>query len=306
MINETKDTKEVTDDSNTINLNTNNKSDLDKNKFGTDTNSNSEIKKNNIQNIKINNIQKKIDYEEEEKNEILNKVEENIKEIKEIKEKESDMAKKGMKLLKNYKIIEKQEKLENLITDEEKPKSGDSTPITQENKKIKIPLIKIINDSNDSSSENKNSKEEIKPKNKFSTIFKNPSKFTEDLLNQIVNEIILSEIKSPKIKLLPNKKYKFEKFIKKSSNINNNNSSQSNNSLANSCNSAGNIRDIHQSRSSLSQISLHEDLFSLNDSLNSNYSVYSVFNKTIKDKKKEHSLKLYLNKIAPKLIQRTY
>ena len=59
-------------------------------------------------------------------------------------------------------------------------------------------------------------------------------------------------------------KYKFEKFIKKSTNLNNNNSSQSNNSLANSCNSAGNIRDSHHSRSSLSQISLHEDLFSLN------------------------------------------
>ena len=142
-----------------------------------------------------------------------------------------------MKLLKNYKIIEKPEKLENLITDEEKPKSLDGTPITQEKKKIKIPLIKIINDSNDSSSENKISKEEkekeeIKPKNKFSNIFENPSQFTEDLLNQIVNEIIFSEIKSTKIKLLPNKKYKFEKFIKKSTNMNNNNSSQSNNSLA--------------------------------------------------------------------------
>ena len=92
-------------------------------------------------------------------------------------------------------------------------------------------------------------------------------------------------------------------MIKNSSNINNNNSSQSNNSLANSCNSAGNIRDIHHSRSSSqSQISLHEDLFSLNDSLNSNYSVYSVFNKTIKEKKKEHSLNLYFNKICPKLI----
>ena len=312
VINDTKDTtKEIIDDSNTFNLNTNNKSDLDKNKLGTDTNSNSEIKKNNMQNMKINNIQKKIDYEEEEKNEILNDIEENnnnieIKEIKET-EAESDKNKKNMKLLKNYKIIEKPEKLENLITDEEKPKSLDGTPITQEKKKIKIPLIKIINDSNDSSSENKISKEEkekeeIKPKNKFSNIFENPSQFTEDLLNQIVNEIIFSEIKSTKIKLLPNKKYKFEKFIKKSTNMNNNNSSQSNNSLANSCNSAGNIRDVHNSRSSLSQISLHEDLFSLNDSLNSNYSVYSVFNKTIKDKKKEHSLNLYFNKICPKLI----
>ena len=298
VINETKDTKEVTDDSNTINLNTNNKSDNEKNKIGIDTNSNSDIKKGNIQNIKINNIQKKIDYEEEEKKEIKILIEES----KEIAEKEPEIPKKNNKILKNYKIIERQEKLENLITEEEKQKSEEDINLIPEQKKIKIPLIKIINDSNESSTENKNSKEEMKPKNKFSNIFENPSKFTEDLVKEIVNNIIFSEIKSTKIKLLPNKKYKFEKFQKKSPNFNNNNSSQSNNSLANSCNSAGNIRDSHHSRSSLSQISLHEDLFSLNDSLNSNYSVYSVFNKTIKDKKKEHSLNLYFNKICPKLI----
>ncbi len=298
VINETKDTKEVTDDSNTINLNTNNKSDNEKNKIGMDTNSNSDIKKGNIQNIKINNIQKKIDYEEEEKKEIKILIEES----KEIAEKEPEIPKKNNKILKNYKIIERPEKLENLITEEEKQKSEEDINLIPEQKKIKIPLIKIINDSNESSTENKNSKEEMKPKNKFSNIFENPSKFTEDLVQEIVNNIIFSEIKSTKIKLLPNKKYKFEKFQKKSPNFNNNNSSQSNNSLANSCNSAGNIRDSHHSRSSLSQISLHEDLFSLNDSLNSNYSVYSVFNKTIKDKKKEHSLNLYFNKICPKLI----
>ena len=298
VINETKDTKEVTDDSNTINLNTNNKSDNEKNKIGIDTNSNSDIKKGNIQNIKINNIQKKIDYEEEEKKEIKILIEES----KEIAEKEPEIPKKNNKILKNYKIIERPEKLENLITEEEKQKSEEDINLIPEQKKIKIPLIKIINDSNESLTENKNSKEEMKPKNKFSNIFENPSKFTEDLVKEIVNNIIFSEIKSTKIKLLPNKKYKFEKFQKKSPNFNNNNSSQSNNSLANSCNSAGNIRDSHHSRSSLSQISLHEDLFSLNDSLNSNYSVYSVFNKTIKDKKKEHSLNLYFNKICPKLI----
>ena len=36
--------------------------------------------------------------------------------------------------------------------------------------------------------------------------------------------------------------------------------------------------------------------------MNSNYSEYSVFNKTIKDKKKEHSLNLYFKNICPKLI----
>ena len=35
----------------------------------------------------------------------------------------------------------------------------------------------------------------------------------------------------------------------------------------------------------------------------SSYSAFSVFNKTIKDKKKEHSLNLYFRKIAPKLIK---
>ena len=116
VINETKDTKEVTDDSNTINLNTNNKSDNEKNKIGIDTNSNSDIKKGNIQNIKINNIQKKIDYEEEEKNEIKILIEES----KEIAEKEPEIPKKNNKILKNYKIIERPEKLENLITEEDK------------------------------------------------------------------------------------------------------------------------------------------------------------------------------------------
>ena len=297
IVNDTKDTKEVTDDSNTFNLNTNNKSDNDKNKLGIDTNSNSEIKKSNIQNIKINNIQKKIDYEEEEKNAIEIHIEEN----KEISEIDPENPKKMIKILKNYKIIEKPEKLENLITEEEKTKTEEDIPKPLEMKKIKIPLIKIINDSNESSTENKNSKEEIKPKQKIGNIFDIPTASIDNLVTEILNNIIFSEINNPKIKLLPNKKYKFEKFIIKSP-LNNNNSSQSNNSLANSCNSAGNIRDSNHSRSSLNQISLHEDLFSLNDSLNSNYSVYSVFNKTIKEKKKEHSMNLYFNKICPKLI----
>ena len=105
IINETKDTKEVTDDSNTFNLNTNNKSDNDKIKIAFDTNSNSEIKKSNIQNIKINNIQKKIDYEEEEEENIeISIPKEEKEESKEIKEKENEKPNKSVKILKNYKI----------------------------------------------------------------------------------------------------------------------------------------------------------------------------------------------------------
>ena len=35
----------------------------------------------------------------------------------------------------------------------------------------------------------------------------------------------------------------------------------------------------------------------------SSYSAYSFFNKTMKDIKKEHSLKLYINEIAPRFIK---
>ena len=81
------------------------------------------------------------------------------------------------------------------------------------------------------------------------------------------------------------------------------------NKLSNSLtNSFGSFSEMRSSSSNLSkefglnQIFFHEDLLTLNDSLMSNYSAFSVFNKTIKDKKKEHSLKLYFNKICPKLI----
>ena len=43
-----------------------------------------------------------------------------------------------MKLLKNYKIIEKPEKLEHLITDEEKPKSEEEIVSVPEVKKKKV------------------------------------------------------------------------------------------------------------------------------------------------------------------------
>ena len=89
-----------------------------------------------------------------------------------------------------------------------------------------------------------------------------------------------------------------------------------NNGLSNSLtNSYGSVGDFRTNSSNLSkefslgnlgQLSFHDDLISLNDSLMSNYSAFSVFNKTVKDKKKEHSLKLYLDKIAPKLIKLIY
>ena len=311
----TKDTKEITEDSNILNMNTDSKNKSNINININETNS--IIKQNNIIKIEesksfeceddnIKNEQKEINNKLNNENIDINK--DKVKDYKNngnVVDLEYKVPRNNLnsQLLKNYKIIDKKDEKSTEIK-----KSADLSEESKNNEKelllkpkVKIPLIKIINDSNDSTSENKNSKEEAKPKNKFSNIFENKEKFSDELVNEILNKIIFSELKSSKIKLLPNKKYKFDKFLKKSNN--NNNSSQSqNNSLANSCNSAGNIRDSHQSGSSLNQLSLHEDSFSLNDSLNSNYSVYSVFNKTIKDKKKEHSLGLYFKKICPKLI----
>ena len=299
--NDTKDTKEITDDSNTINLNlnTNNKSENTKSNIKVNE-TNSEVKNNvHLQNIKINNLIKNIndDCIEEEKN-----VEKNS-------EAEYNISRnnlKSAKILKNYKIIEN-EGDENFDPNNKDEKSNDEIAFSKiGNKNVKVPLINIINNSNDNSSEYKNSKDDIKlnksiNNNKLNKIFENKEQLSDDLVNEIVNIILFSEIKSPKSKLLPSKKYKFEKFLKTSQKNNNNSSQSQNNSLANSCNSAGNVRDSHLSGSPNS-ISLYEDVFSLNDSLNSNYSVYSVFNKTIKEKKKEHSLNLYFNNICPKLI----
>ena len=78
------------------------------------------------------------------------------------------------------------------------------------------------------------------------------------------------------------------------------------NALNNSFGSAGNSHD-HLSKEfglgGLSQLSLQDELLSLNDSLMSNYSANSVFYKTIKDKKKEKTINLYYKEIAPRLIR---
>ena len=144
----------------------------------------------------------------------------------------------------------------------------------------------------------RNFKQDSKIKNNSNDIKEN---IKSDKSND--QDILQNEIKSPKKKLLPSKKFKFDKFDKM------NNANRLSNSLTNSFGSIGEMRSSSSNLSKefgLNQISFHEDLLSLNDSLMSNYSALSVFNKTIKDKKKEHSLKLYLTKIAPKLIKIVY
>ena len=256
-----------------------------------------------------------------------------IDEIEKEKEKDKDKDKdKGKNKDNNIKkdLINTEEKKENFnIIYENKPDKSrnfkqdkeikvDSNEIKEDLKNEKNEIEKKdskeknIKEKDSSEKDNKNQikekeDEKVLTKNKIEIInsIKDINKLSDDLTDEIIKDILLNEIKSNKKKLLPQKKFKFDKFDK----MNNNNL---NNSLTNSYGSMGDFRNNSSnlsrefSISNLSQLSLHEDLLSLNDSLMSNYSAFSVFNKTIKDKKKEHSLKLYLNKIAPKLIKIIY
>ena len=140
---------------------------------------------------------------------------------------------------------------------------------------------------------NKISKVSKPPKEVFDKI-ENKEQFSKDITDIILKNILDSEIKSNKIKIIPHKSFKYEFFT-------NLNSSQSN--LSASLGSNNNNMNKELGLLGLNQLSLNEDLSSLNDSIMSSYSAFSVFNRTIKDKKKEHSLTLYYKKIAPKLIK---
>jgi len=133
--------------------------------------------------------------------------------------------------------------------------------------------------------------------NKKLSQIKNIDELATSLTEEIISNLISSEIKSPKKRLIPLKKFKFDKFEKASTQ----------NALNSSFGSAGNSHDHLSKEFGLSglsnQLSLADELLSLNDSLMSNYSSNSVFNKTIKDKKKEKSTNLYFKHIAPKLIK---
>ena len=135
-------------------------------------------------------------------------------------------------------------------------------------------------------------KEKYKDKAKILNTIKNIDEFTNILTEEIIKKILSTEISSEDIKLIPHKSFKFDLF----SNLN---SSQSNLSATGS-GSANNNINKELGLLGLNQLSLNEEL--LNDSIMSSYSAFSVFNKTIKDKKKEHSLNLYFKKISPKLI----
>ena len=124
---------------------------------------------------------------------------------------------------------------------------------------------------------------------------KDEEKFSNEICKEILKKILTTELTSNEIKILPKKSFKLDLFP-------NLTSSQS---LSGSYGSSpdGGVPSREKGILNLGQLSLSDDLSALNDSIMSSYTAFSVFNQTVKDKKKENSLTLYSKKIAPKLIR---
>ena len=127
---------------------------------------------------------------------------------------------------------------------------------------------------------------------------KDPIKLTDELANIIIEKIIETEIKpfSPLEKMIPYKSFKYD-IIPKSQNNSLNNSYISSSCASLDQLSINNNNNINNNSINDSRIQ------SLNDSLISQMSYNSEFNKTIKDKKREQAMSFYVKKIAPKLIK---
>ena len=165
---------------------------------------------------------------------------------------------------KNNINIEIKETNNNIIKDEQ--------PYT----KIEISSI----DENINNDSNKESKYNLKKLNL--------DKLTEEILQNILS----SELTSKDVKIIPKKKFKFKTKLK---NTKGNSSSNSTDNI----NTENKLSDL----SNLSKLSLNDDtLSSLNDSIMDAFTQKSYFFKTIIDKKKFLLIKFYQRKIAPKLI----
>ena len=248
---------------------------------------------------KNDNLIEKQEKEQNNKKQDLNTKNEN-KENEEKNEKNFETKKK---LKKNKSPINNEEEdylgeFEN-INFEIKSESEQESAKKKENVQIKEEEKEPI--------KNENKKEELKPKEEnkdkdkketkikpkdFNKI-KNLDKFSNELTEEIIKKILSSEITSQETKLIPYKSFKNDLFPNLSS------------SQSNSATGSGAGLNINKELGllGLGQLSLTDDLSSLNDSIMSSYSAFSVFNRTIKDKKKENSLNLYFKKIAPRLIK---
>ena len=248
---------------------------------------------------KSDNLIEKQEKEQKNKKQDLNKKKENSE--NEEKKEKSEENKKTLK--KNKSPINNEEEdylgeFENInfeIKSESEPESAKKKENIQIKEEEKEPIkSEKKEEEKKPDEENKDKdKNKIQAKPKDFNKIKNIDKFSNDLTEEIIKKILSSEITSQETKLIPYKSFKNDLFPNLSS------------SQSNSATGSGAGLNINKELGllGLGQLSLTDDLSSLNDSIMSSYSAFSVFNKTIKDKKKENSLNLYFKKIAPRLIK---
>ena len=256
------------------------------------------------------NEEKKQEQKKEEKSDKKPK-EENKEKINE----EKENNKKEEKKIENNEKEENEDnfELEDILLSDENSKSLKNSKRNEEKiMNIKENEIKKENNDGENKAENKNkgvtlvlNRYEFKIEDENNIIIpkKNDTKkqlsnkTPDDLTEEIIKEIIETEIIKKNESLLPKKAFKNENF---SLNISNN--------LLNNSGSVSFKENMLKDGSFPTQNSFQSrdnnfPNFYLNESIMSSISASSIFNRTIKDKKKEKSIRLYLKKIAPILIK---
>ena len=154
-------------------------------------------------------------------------------------------------------------------------------------------IISSIENKNKNINEDRNEKINeniIENKNEKKFVIKDPEKLSDVLTEEILNKILNMEVKT--IRLIPRKKFKKELVLP---------SLKKNKSSSNLNNSSENLGMNMLDYSTLSQLSLNESSFE--DTIMYSYTLYSIFNESIKDKKKNSALYFYIKIIAPILIK---
>ena len=256
--------------------------------------------------------QKKEKNLENKKEELKEKINENPKEKEKEKiENDEDIIdvedllideeiSKGTNSDKNGK---KHEKPSPKINIKKKEKLQIKADIDTNKKVLKSESDKSNKEQNNINNDIKDDRQKI-PKTKEEFFQNFPPELVEQITSEIIKELIFTEIKNIEEPLIPKKSFKYENFDTNASN-NLFNSSHSFNFRDNlskdSIQSAPNF--AHQQNNSSFYKDNNYPNFFLNESMLASVSAFSIFNRTIKDKKKHKSLVLYKKKVFPIMIK---
>ena len=251
---------------------------------------NSNLNEGKIIENKINKKEEK----EKEKN-INEKNDDDIFDIEELIIDEEDQ--KEIKDIKKEQKEQKEEKPKQKINTKKKEKLEINADIDNNNNKNKkdSPKNNIINNNN-------LIPKKPKPKTKSEFFREFPQDLIDKITSEIIQELIFSEIKNPEKPLLPKKTFKLENY---DLNISNNlfNSSNSFNFRDNLSKDSYQFSQNNSQNNSFQYKDNNFPNFFLNESMLASVSASSIFNRTIKDKKKYKSLILYKKKIFPLMIK---